>query len=161
MRIAQIEDNPVVAEGVMLRFEVRWPDACVSHAQLGEHGMKMIGPENPVIVILGLEVSDMDGFDVCAQIRSSSAIFIVVLTVRDTLEEIMKGSELGADDYMASPFKPVEFLARVSYGTLLRCVHVAHVQRLGLAFQQDDVAIDFARSRVCEDRESVNLGPVE
>ncbi|MDP6101945.1 MAG: response regulator transcription factor [Dehalococcoidia bacterium] len=114
MRIAQIEDNPAVAEGVMLRFEVRWPDACVSHAQLGEHGMKMIGPENPDIVILGLEVSDMDGFDVCAQIRRSSAISIVVLTVRDTLEEIMKGSELGADDYMASPFKPVEFLARVS-----------------------------------------------
>ena len=100
MRVLLIEDDPVVVEILSLCFEVRWPDAHVLYAQLGEDGIEMARSENPDIVILDLGLPDMDGFDVCAQIRSLSEVPIVMLTVRDTLEEIMKGLELGADDYI-------------------------------------------------------------
>ncbi|MFH1560804.1 MAG: response regulator transcription factor [Chloroflexota bacterium] len=159
MRILLIEDDPEVVEVVSLCFEVRWPDACISHAQLGEDGIKMARSENPDIVILDLGLPDMDGFDVCAQIRSSTEVPIVMLTVRDTLEEIMKGLELGADDYITKPFKPVEFLARVS--TLLRRTHMPHLQEIGMVFQRDNVIIDFIRGKVYANHEPVNLGPME
>ncbi|MDA0988440.1 MAG: response regulator transcription factor [Chloroflexi bacterium] len=159
MRILLIEDDPEMVEIVSLCFEIRWPDAKVLHAQLGEYGVAMARSENPDIVILDLGLPDMDGFDVCAQIRSSSEVPIVMLTVRDTLEEIMKGLELGADDYMTKPFKPVEFLARIS--TLLRRTHMPHLRDIGMVFQRDDVVIDFVRGRVYANREPVTLGPLE
>lgn len=159
MRILLIEDDPEMVEIVSLCFEIRWPDANVLHAQLGEDGVAMARSENPDIVILDLGLPDMDGFDVCAEIRSSSEVPIVMLTVRDTLEEIMKGLELGADDYMTKPFKPVEFLARIS--TLLRRTHMPHLRDIGMVFQRDDVVIDFVRGRVYANHEPVDLGPLE
>jgi DNA-binding response OmpR family regulator len=119
----------------------------------------MTRAERPDIVILDLGLPDMDGFDVCAQIRSSSEVPIVILTVRDTLEEIMKGLELGADDFITKPFKPVEFLARVN--TLVRRTHMPHLREIGMVFQRDDVVIDFVRGRVYANHEPVGLGPVE
>ena len=159
MRILVIEDDPEVVEILSLCFEIRWPDANILHVQLGEDGVRMASVENPDIVILDLGLPDMDGFDVCAQIRSSSEVPIVVLTVRDTLEEIMKGLELGADDYITKPFKPVEFLARIS--TLLRRTHMPHLREIGMVFQRENVVIDFGRGRVYANHEPVNLGPVE
>jgi DNA-binding response OmpR family regulator len=128
MRVLLIEDDREVVEIVSLCFEVRWPDVNVLHAELGEYGIEMASSENPDIVILDLGLPDMDGFDVCAQIRSSSDMPIVGLIVRDTLNEIMKGLELGADDYITKPFKPVEFLARVN--TLLRRTHMPHLREI-------------------------------
>jgi DNA-binding response OmpR family regulator len=159
MKVLLIEDDPEVAEVVSLCFQVRWPDACVLHAQLGENGIEMTRTESPDVVILDLGLPDMDGFDVCAQIRSSSEVPIVMLTVRDTLEEIMKGLELGADDYITKPFRPIELLARVS--TLIRRTHMPHLREIGMVFQRDDVVIDFVRGRVYANHEPVRLGPVE
>ncbi len=159
MKVLLIDDDPEVVEIVSLCFEVRWPEARVLHAELGEDGIAMPRSESPDIVILDLGLPDMDGFDVCAQIRSSSEVPIVMLTVRDSLDEIMKGLELGADDYITKPFKPIEFLARVS--TLLRRTHMPHLREIGMVFQRDDVVIDFIRGRVYANQEPVKLGPVE
>ena len=159
MRVLLIEDDPVVVEILSLCFEIRWPDAHILHAELGEYGIAMARSENTDIVILDLGLPDMDGFDVCAQIRSSSEVPIVMLTVWDTLEEIMKGLELGADDYISKPFKPVEFIARIS--TLLRRTHMPHLREIGMVFQRDDVVIDFVRGRVYANHEPLNLGHVE
>ena len=159
MQVLLIEDDPEIVEIVSLCFEVRWPGARVLHAELGEYGIEMTRSENPDIVILDLGLPDMDGFDVCAQIRSSSEVPIVMLTVRDSLDEIMKGLELGADDYITKPFKPIEFLARVN--SLLRRTNMPHLREIGMVFQRDDVVIDFVRGRVYANQEPVKLGPVE
>ena len=159
MRVLLIEDDPEMLEIVSLCFEVRWPGAHVLHAELGEYGIELTKSESPNIVILDLGLPDMDGFDVCAQIRNSSEVPIVMLTVRDSLDEIIKGLELGADDYITKPFKPIEFLARVS--TLLRRTHMPHLREIGMVFQRDDVVIDFVRGRVYANQEPVKMGHLE
>jgi DNA-binding response OmpR family regulator len=59
-----------------------------------------------------------DGFDVCQAIRQSSDVPIILLTVRDDEEDVVKGLKLGADDYILKPFSPRELVARVE--TVLR-----------------------------------------
>ena len=66
----------------------------------------------------------------CVQIQSSSEVHIVMLTVRDTLDETMKGLELGAGDYITTTFRSVAFLAMDS--TLLRRTHMPHPQDKGI-----------------------------
>ena len=59
-----------------------------------------------------------DGFDVCRQIRQSSAVPIILLTVRDDEDDVIRGLNIGADDYILKPFSPRQLVARVQ--TVLR-----------------------------------------
>ncbi|SFU86384.1 response regulator transcription factor [Pseudoduganella namucuonensis] len=70
--------------------------------------------ENPVgAIILDLMLPDMDGLEVCRQLRASSDIPVLMLTARgDAIDRII-GLELGADDYLPKPFEPRELLARL------------------------------------------------
>src|SRR5438067_10141507 len=62
---------------------------------------------NPVrVVVLDIGLPDMDGFDVCRQIRARSGVPIVMLTARDEEPDRVSGLELGADDYLTKPFSP-------------------------------------------------------
>ena len=67
----------------------------------------------PEIVLLDVALPDMDGFAVCQEIRRFSDVPIIMLTVRDRESDIVRGLQLGADDYVAKPFRPIEFMARV------------------------------------------------
>jgi DNA-binding response OmpR family regulator len=68
---------------------------------------------NPDLVILDLMLPDIDGFEVCKQIRAKSNVPVLMLTARkDDVDKIV-GLELGADDYCTKPFNPRELVARV------------------------------------------------
>ena len=68
---------------------------------------------NPDLIILDLMLPDIDGFDVCRQIRAKSSVPILMLTARrEDIDKII-GLELGADDYLTKPFNPRELVARV------------------------------------------------
>ena len=58
-------------------------------------------------------VPDRDGFLVCREIRAFSAIPIIILTVRSDDQDIVKGLEWGADDYITKPFSYIQFLSRI------------------------------------------------
>jgi DNA-binding response OmpR family regulator len=65
------------------------------------------------VIILDLNLPDIDGMDVLQRIRAFSNIPVVVLTVREKMEDKLKGLSLGADDYIVKPFKPKDLIARV------------------------------------------------
>jgi DNA-binding response OmpR family regulator len=69
--------------------------------------------ERPDLVILDLMLPHVDGWEVCRQIRQSSAVPIIMLTARSEETDRIVGLELGADDYVTKPFSPREVLARV------------------------------------------------
>ena len=63
-------------------------------------------------MILDLGLPDMDGIEVCRRIRETSDVAIVMLTVRDSRNDVIRGLESGADDYITKPFDQMELLAR-------------------------------------------------
>lgn len=81
-------------------------------------GLKLVDSEKPDLVILDVMMPDMDGFEVCKEIRKENNIPIIMLTARGELTDKVVGLELGADDYLSKPFEPRELVARIQ--TVLR-----------------------------------------
>jgi two-component system, OmpR family, alkaline phosphatase synthesis response regulator PhoP len=85
----------------------------VESATKGQDGLTMSGAVNPDLIILDIMLPDIDGFEVCRQIRAKSKVPILMLSARREDIDKVVGLELGADDYLAKPFNPSELVARV------------------------------------------------
>lgn len=116
MKVLMIDDDPGAVEVVSLALQrhwPEWPEAELVSTGLGEKGVEMVKSEAPDIVILDLGLPDVDGFAVLNQVRLFSNVPIVILSVRGEKSDIVKGLELGADDYMVKPFRALELMARM------------------------------------------------
>jgi len=85
----------------------------VETAASGSEALAKIPSFSPDLVILDLMLPDMDGFEVCRQIRSKSSLPILMLTARKEDIDKIVGLEMGADDYLTKPFNPRELIARI------------------------------------------------
>jgi len=112
--IVLAEDDHQIASLVKFKLE---KDGYTVH--LGENGrvaLDLINQTVPDMVILDVMMPVMDGFDVLRTIKSSddtSSIPVIMLTAREMEEDVLKGFDLGAVDYMTKPFSPSELSARV------------------------------------------------
>ncbi len=79
----------------------------------GADALRVFAEEPIRLVVLDLTLPDMDGLDVCRQIRMRSTVPIVMLTARDEEADRLVGLEVGADDYIGKPFSPKELVARM------------------------------------------------
>jgi two-component system, OmpR family, phosphate regulon response regulator OmpR len=84
----------------------------VIHAENGTRGLALHGRESVDAVILDLMLPDIEGLDICMQIRARSDSPILMLTARGDPMDRVVGLEMGADDYLPKPFEPRELLAR-------------------------------------------------
>jgi DNA-binding response OmpR family regulator len=80
----------------------------------GAEALRVVERESVRLVVLDLALPDMDGLDVCRQIRTRSSVPIVMLTARDEENDRLAGLESGADDYIGKPFAPKELVARMN-----------------------------------------------
>lgn len=78
-----------------------------------EEGLKILKRELPDIIILDIMLPNMDGFEVCKEIRKEYSVPIIMLTARGEVTDRIVGLELGADDYLPKPFEPRELVARI------------------------------------------------
>ena len=85
----------------------------VTTATHPEDGLKILKRELPDIIILDIMLPDMDGFEVCKEIRKAYSVPIIMLTARGEVTDRIVGLELGADDYLPKPFEPRELVARI------------------------------------------------
>lgn len=113
MKILIIEDDKEITECIQLAFKVGWPFVEIIHKDCGLKGLLSVENDCPDVVLLDLGLPDIDGFDVLKQIRSFSNIPIIIMTVRVEESNVVKGLELGADEYIRKPFGQMELLARV------------------------------------------------
>lgn len=113
MKILVIEDNKDIIDFISLAFQVGWPGIKLEIARRGEDGLELIEKESPDAVILDLGLPDIDGFEVLKRMRLFSQIPVIILTVRKEELDIVRGLELGADEYMTKPFGQMELLARL------------------------------------------------
>ena len=97
----------------------------------------------------------MNGIEVCTQIRQESDVPIIMLTAKSDTEDVVRGLEAGADDYIAKPFKPAELLARVRARLRPKDDHTGDTLKVG------GLEIDLAGHTVTCDGSVIALTPLE
>lgn len=148
-RILVIEDESDIADFVMRGllnngFEVEV-------AFTGGQGLEMVQETHPDLVILDLMLPDIDGIDVCHQLRAGCDPGIIILTARHTIGERVRGLEAGADDYLPKPFAFEELLARIRAVLRRRSHWTENIIRTG------DLEIDTERRQVCRGNRQIDL----
>jgi len=110
-RILLVEDEPDLADP--LAYLLRREGFEVEIAEDGPDAVTAFRERGADIVLLDLMLPRMPGTEVCRQIRSTSAVPIIMLTAKDSEVDIVVGLELGADDYITKPYSTRELLARM------------------------------------------------
>jgi DNA-binding response OmpR family regulator len=110
-RLLLIEDDARLAE--MIRDYLGEAGFRVTRADTGAAGLALQARETFDAIVLDLMLPDMDGLDVCRQIRRRAATPMLMLTARGDAMDRVVGLEMGADDYLPKPFEPRELLARL------------------------------------------------
>jgi len=109
-----IEDDKGIADAISSVFQLRSPEINLISTDNGNEGLDIIKKDSPDLAILDLGLPDIDGFDVLKSIRSFSSIPVIICTGRSDTADVVKGADLGADDYIVKPFDPKVLLVRVS-----------------------------------------------
>jgi two-component system KDP operon response regulator KdpE len=159
VKILIIDDDPDILEVVSLTFTMQWHDCQVVTANAGQPGLDMVETEHPDVVLLDIVLPDMDGYEVCRQIRAFSDVPIIMLTARDAEIDKVRGLETGADDYVTKPFSHLELLARVR--AVLRRAAMPLPTSSVPDFSMGRLTINFARREATVDGKPANLTPTE
>ena len=129
----------------------------VSLAGTGAEGMSLAIETNPELVILDLTLPDMDGLEVCRELRTWMSSPILILSVRGNESDKIRALDLGADDYLTKPFSAGELLARMR--ALLRRSESRVVQLPEI--QAGELTVNLARRQVFLKGEVVSLTKTE
>lgn len=111
MKALIVDDDQVLAD--VVAFMLRREGFEVLLAYHGEMALQRWAAEQPDLIILDVNLPRLDGFSVCQRIRLQADTPIILLTVRGEEEDIVKGLNLGADDYVTKPFSPRQLMARI------------------------------------------------
>lgn len=148
MKLLLIEDNQKASAWVRKGLEEA--GYIVDHAADGRDGLHLALAHPYSLIILDIMLPGMDGWQVLKTLRTASSTPVICLTARDSVDDRVKGLELGANDYLVKPFSFAELLARVK--NQLR-QHQPHSTTLRVA----DLVMDSARFQVTRDGIPVTL----
>lgn len=116
-QIVLIDDDPLITEPLVRALEKDGYETYVTHD--GQSGLQMALKRQPDVVVLDVLMPEMNGWDVCRELRRHSSVPILMLTALGDEVDRVLGLELGADDYLTKPFSTRELLARL-YALLRR-----------------------------------------
>ncbi len=144
-KILIVDDEPNIIE--LARLYLERDGYQVEGVSNGQDALLRQSAVNPDLIILDLMLPDIDGFEVCRQIRAKSDVPILMLTARKEDIDKVVGLELGADDYLTIPFNPRELVARVKailrrYQTGLKPSDIIEVAKLRIDLPRHEVTID-------------------
>jgi two-component system KDP operon response regulator KdpE len=159
MRILVVDDAPDVVESVRLGFTLQWREVEVLGADGGERALDLLEHEQPDLILLDIGLPGMDGYEVLRQIRAFSDVPVIMLTARDEPLDLVKGLELGADDYVTKPFNHLELLARAK--AVLRRLDLPAPATRVPSFRSGELEMDFGRQELRVAGRRVDLTPTE
>jgi DNA-binding response OmpR family regulator len=111
MKVLVVDDDLDLL--ALIAFALRQAGYLVVEATDGELALARFTSETPDLVVLDANLPKIDGFDVCRRLRAASRTPILMLTVRGDEADVVRGLDLGADDYLTKPFSPRTLLARI------------------------------------------------
>jgi two-component system, OmpR family, catabolic regulation response regulator CreB len=112
--ILVVEDEQAIADSIA--YALRTDGFAPLHVTLGEQALAALRAPSgaaPELVVLDVGLPDMNGFEVCRQLRQFSNVPVIFLTARSDEIDRIVGLEIGADDYVTKPFSPRELVARI------------------------------------------------
>jgi two-component system, OmpR family, KDP operon response regulator KdpE len=158
-RVLLVEDDPNIVDLMRSNLAVRGFDTIVSTD--GVRTLQLLETERPDIILLDLMLPEVDGFELCRQVRERSTVGVIVVSARGGDRDKVAALNLGADDYMTKPFSIEELLARIT----------ATLRRSRPALPPDSAAsvivlapgleIDLAGQQVSRNGEALHLTPTE
>lgn len=150
-KVLLVDDEKRMLDLVSLYLQ---PHRYLCKKALGAHeALAYLEKEVFDIILLDIMMPDMDGWELCREIRKFSDVPIIMLTAREQQEDIIKGLNLGADDYTTKPFNEEELLARMK-ALLRRRTPKNTIEVEGLLWDED-------RFELTYDKHSIKLTPKE
>jgi two-component system alkaline phosphatase synthesis response regulator PhoP len=110
-RILVVDDEPSVTD--LLAYNLRKAHYEVNIAADGREALRLAAQAKPDLILLDLMIPEVDGLDVCRELRRTSRVPIIMITARGEEADRVVGLELGADDYVTKPFSVRELMARI------------------------------------------------
>jgi len=154
MRVLLVEDDQTIASPLVRGLERE--GFAVVHAECGADALPGLRATTPDVVLLALGLPDVDGFDLCRELRATSGVPIIVVTARGEEVDRVVGLELGADDYVVKPFGFRELVARI------RAVRRrANGRTAGRPATLGDLVVDRRTRRATVEGRALSLTPKE
>lgn len=157
-KILIVDDDTNIAELIALYLQKEGYDT--KEVYTGKKAIEAFATYEPNLVLLDVMLPEMDGYDVCKEIRKTSKTPIIMLTAKCDVFDKVLGLELGADDYIVKPFDPKELIARVK-AVLRRSVAVEEVVETKSRIVLEDLIIDKDNYSVTYQGNLVELPPKE
>ena len=156
MKILVVDDDLDLAD--VISFTLRRAGFEILLAYDGRAALDRWQSESPDLIILDINLPKLDGTKVCQQIRQQSDTPIIMLTVRSNEDDIVRGLEIGADDYIVKPFSPRQLVARVE--AVLR--RAGSPQVISSPITVNDFTFDPSRNEIQKDGNIIaHLTPLE
>ena len=111
LKVLIVDDDTNISELIALYLNKEGYDT--KEVATGRQALEMFESYRPDLVLLDIMLPELDGYDVCKEIRKQHRTPIIMLTAKGEIFDKVLGLELGADDYMVKPFDPKELMARV------------------------------------------------
>jgi DNA-binding response OmpR family regulator len=156
-RVLLVDDDETLVR--LLSFALEQEGFEVAVARNGAEAVSETGETQPDLVILDIMMPVMDGWEACARIRELSDAPVVILSAKPTESDVVRGLELGADDYVKKPFGVQELLARLQ--ALLRRSRSASPGERPAVLIEGGLKIDKIRHTATLDDQPIQLTPTE
>jgi two-component system, OmpR family, KDP operon response regulator KdpE len=153
-KILIVDDEPQIRR--VLRTTLTSQGYTVAEARTGDEALEHIRSERPDLILLDVNMPGISGLETCREIRASSDIPIIMLTVRGTEKDKVQALDAGADDYVTKPFGSEELMARIRAG-LRRAAPAESMP----AFVSNELKIDFEKRVVSVKGQAIRLTPKE
>ncbi len=152
MRILLVEDNESIILG--LEYLLRAEGYETESATTLEAAQQALACRRPDLVLLDVSLPDGNGFRLCRSIREEAEVPVIFLTAREEEADVVRGFELGAEDYVIKPFRNRELVCRIK-NVLRRCAGE------GTELSCGDIRLDTASGRVFRGQEEILLTKLE
>jgi DNA-binding response OmpR family regulator len=157
MKVLAVDDD--VYQLDLLTYALRREGYTVLTAVDGEQALRACEAEDPELVLLDVNLPKLTGFEVCRQIRRTSEVPIIMLTARHDEEDILRGLQLGVDDYVTKPFSAKQLITRMK--TVLRRCRNDPYQEPVTELTVGDLRMDLQSYEVTKAGQPVQLTPLE
>lgn len=139
MCILLVEDNESIAEGLVYAFKMN--SYCLDYKTTMKDAIEYLNNNTPELIILDVSLPDGNGFNLYEDNIKKSQIPVIFLTARNDEDDIIKGLNLGAEDYMTKPFSTRELLARVNK-IILRNKNSSVIKVKDISFDLDKMVVN-------------------